>query len=44
MKKVLSPRGLIPFIPAFLKWTVLSLNLDLSSDVNRGLNVKSKTE
>ena len=32
------------FIPEFLKWTFPSLNLDMSTDVNRGFIQKSKTE
>ena len=30
------------FIPEFLKWTLPSLNLELSTDVNVGFSVKSK--
>ena len=33
-----------PFIPEFLKWTLLFLDLDLSTDANRGFSLKSKTE
>ena len=29
-----------PFIPVFLKWTLLSFNLDISSDANRGFSLK----
>ena len=31
-----------PFIPEFLKWTLLSLNLDISTDAKRGLSQKQK--
>ena len=33
-----------PFIPQFLKWTIPFLNMDLSTDANRSLSLKSKTE
>ena len=29
-----------PFIPDFLKWTCSFLNLDLSTDANRGFSLK----
>ena len=32
-----------PFMPEFLKWTLLTVTLDLSTDANRGLSQKSKT-
>ena len=32
--------ALIPFIPEFLKQTLPSLNLDMSSDENRGFSLK----
>ena len=31
-----------PFTPEFLKWTLPSLNFDLSTDANRGFCLKSK--
>ena len=33
-----------PFIPEFLSRTLPFLNLDLSTDANRGFSLKSKTE
>ena len=33
-----------PYIPKFLKWTVPFLNLDMSTDANRGFSLTSKTE
>ena len=30
------------FTPEFLKWTLLSLNVDMSPDANRSFNFKSK--
>ena len=33
-----------PFIPEFLKRTLPSLNLDMSTDANRGFSLKSKTQ
>ena len=33
-----------PFIPEFLKWTLPFLNLDMSTDANRGFSLKPKTE
>ena len=33
-----------PFIHEFLKWTIPSLNLDMSTNANRGFNLKSNTE
>ena len=32
------------FIPRFLKNTLPSLNLDMSTEVNRGLSLRTKTE
>ena len=31
------------FIPKFLKWTLPYLNLDMSTDANKGFSLKSKT-
>ena len=28
------------FIPKFLKWTLLSLNVDMSTDANKGFSLK----
>ena len=33
-----------PFIPEFLKLTLPSLNLDMTTDANWGFSLKSKTE
>ena len=33
-----------PFIPEFLEWTLLSLNLAMSTGAKSGFSLKSKTE
>ena len=33
-----------PFMPEFLKWTLVSLNLDMSTDAKRIFSLKSKSE
>ena len=34
----------LPFVPEFLKLTLPSLNLDMSTDAKRSFSLKSKTE
>ena len=40
---IFTTAGFNPFIPAFLKWTLPSLNLDMSADAKRGFSIKAKT-
>ena len=39
-----SQNGLNPFTPEFLEWTLLSLNLDISSVANLAVRTKLETE
>ena len=38
------PRPLNSYIPTFLKWTLLFLHLDLSTDANKGFSKKTKKQ